>query len=718
MRLIQFFLFLCLSTSVFGEDNSIEAKIEENVDSVLLETNKRLETFVSITDQARSYHTLGLCYQHKGQTEKAIDAFIKEGDLYAKNRINNVDLIAENKLALSENYYEIGELIAADSILQETYILVPKLKDASLQINVLLQTGWLSRERGRHSEALSYYLEAELLAEKNNNKVLLANTYSKIAVVYHVMHDLETAKKYYDKALNLFKKLKLVAEEGRLYNNYGLLYQAKKQDSKAISYFEKSSKMCLENGNAKGAAIATENLGLICFQSLKNNTVALGYLDYSLAYWRASNDIYGQAQNLVYKVKIYLDEKDYRKVVDSASLALSLGIKSGAKDVEQDALLQLMEGYEGLNKIDLAFHYYRKHVALKDSLAEINNYEQINLMGQKHELQKNHVQDSLNLVIASNANQAEIKAKFEGQRSWTIIMSIAFLALVVLLAIFIKSRRTQMKSALIIADTNVILKTKNEEIIDSINYAKNIQDSILPNQEDIDELFEDNFIYYLPKDIVAGDFYWVNTQIIHDERITFVAVADCTGHGVPGAMVSIVCANALNKTVVEKELYKPSEILESVNEIVRENFGKGTNQVNDGMDICLIAIKRDANGKIELQYAGANNPLWYVRKNAGIIEEIRPTKRPIGHYILESPFENHTLSFDRGDTLYLFTDGYADQFGGPKNKKFNYRALKEMFVTNHKNDLKTQREIYHTNLVNWKNDFDQIDDICVMGIRL
>lgn len=718
MRSLTAIVLLFLTFTSYAFDQNIANLIRENPDSVYRAAKLALKKTADPLEKASHYHIIGLCQHHFGETNLAIQSYIKEGDLIRKYAKTEIELDIKNKLALSDSYYVLGELIKADSILQLSYLSLPKINNYSLQITVLLQTGWLRRERGRHGEALGYYLDALIIAENNNDYEQMANSYARIAVVYHVMDDYKTAERYYDQALELYQKLGLKKEEGQLYNNYGLLYQHKDLPIKSIHYYEKSIDMCQAIGNTRGAAIAKENLGVVCFEYLKNNADALDHLDYSLRVWRTTGDIYGQAQNLIYKVNVYLDQNDFRKVVDTAQYALDLARKSGAKDVEKDALLQLSRGYDGLKSIDQAYLFYSAYVDLKDSLEEINNFEKINLMSQRHELQKTHVQDSLNMVIEYNEHKAVVESQYKEQRFWTIILSFAFLALIIILFISIKGRRAQTRSAKVIANTNIILKTKNQEIIDSITYAKNIQESILPTSADILQLFPNHFLYYQPKDIVAGDFYWVQQLEQGEERINFIAVADCTGHGVPGAMVSIVCANALNKSVIEMKLTQPSEILEEVNKIVRQNFNKGSHQLNDGMDICLIAVKTLNEKQFEVQYSGANNPLWFIRKTEGQLIEVKATKRPIGEFVVKKSFENHVLTFEKGDLLYLFTDGYADQFGGPRQKKFNNKSLKNLFSAHHHETLSNQKVIYDQILHDWKNDNDQIDDICVMGIKL
>jgi serine phosphatase RsbU (regulator of sigma subunit) len=256
------------------------------------------------------------------------------------------------------------------------------------------------------------------------------------------------------------------------------------------------------------------------------------------------------------------------------------------------------------------------------------------------------------------------------------------------------------------------LEHKNKEITDSINYAKNLQLAILPPDNQVKRLLPDSFILYKPKDIVSGDFYWVEEW---GDSI-LVAAADCTGHGVPGAFMSIVGNNLLQQAVNVFGLTKPSLILNNVNKNISRMLHQSeeTSSVKDGMDIALISIEK---GTRKLEYAGAFNPLWIIRN--GEIVEVAPDKHPVGAFLDEElkQFTNHELELQKGDAIYIFTDGYADQFGGPKGKKFKYSQLKDILLKNNHLAMTAQKELLSTQIENWKGNLEQIDDILIIGIK-
>lgn len=267
-----------------------------------------------------------------------------------------------------------------------------------------------------------------------------------------------------------------------------------------------------------------------------------------------------------------------------------------------------------------------------------------------------------------------------------------------------------------VEEKHLIIEEKNKEITDSITYARRIQEAILPPLDFIREHVPESFVYYRPKDIVAGDFYWAEKT----GNTFMLAAADCTGHGVPGALVSVVCSNALNRSVKEFGLSDPGQILDKTRVLVLENFSKSKEPIKDGMDISLLTIEA-AHGKTTVRWAGANNPLWCLRHAVGgepLFSEIKADKQPIGFADHARPFTTHSLEAKKGDTFYLFTDGYADQFGGPKGKKFKYKQFEELLLSLQYRPLHEQQEAIAGALKNWKGSLEQIDDICIIGVRL
>jgi serine phosphatase RsbU (regulator of sigma subunit) len=257
-------------------------------------------------------------------------------------------------------------------------------------------------------------------------------------------------------------------------------------------------------------------------------------------------------------------------------------------------------------------------------------------------------------------------------------------------------------------EQKLLVEEQNQEIKDSITYAKRIQEAILPNSNAVKETFPDSFVLYQPKDIVAGDFYWMEKS---DELINF-AVADCTGHGVPGAMVSIVCHNALNRSVREYNCTEPAAILDNTRKLVIDSLSKNKMDVKDGMDISLISYDPK---KMNILFAGANNGLYLIRNNE--LTNYKSDRQPIGVFEDQKPFNQQNIDLQKGDVIYLFTDGFADQFGGEKGKKLKTSNFKSLLLEIHQLTMEEQKEKLQESFENWRNDIEQIDDLCIAGIR-
>ena len=282
------------------------------------------------------------------------------------------------------------------------------------------------------------------------------------------------------------------------------------------------------------------------------------------------------------------------------------------------------------------------------------------------------------------------------------------------------------------------LKLKNQEVTDSIQYSRRIQGSILPGKERLKSILGEHFIFFKPKDIVSGDFYWAE-QSPKNDNLIFFAAADCTGHGVPGAMVSLIGTRALTTSVREVGLENTNEILDTTTKIVVDAFTdmESGEIIKDGMDIALCMLDYSDKDAVRFQFSGAQNPLWIVRKEnepdieingspvpPDLIEsgyklfELKGNKQPIGYFENAVPFHRAEGILNEGDRIYLFTDGFADQFGGEKGKKFKYKTLKTLILHSQLKSMNTQLDIFHDAFFDWKRDLEQVDDVCLIGVQV
>jgi serine phosphatase RsbU (regulator of sigma subunit) len=328
----------------------------------------------------------------------------------------------------------------------------------------------------------------------------------------------------------------------------------------------------------------------------------------------------------------------------------------------------------------------------------INTQQQLNELQTRYQTEKKQQQIEM---LQLNANRDR----------WIKYSLIAVAFLVLISAIMFYSRyKLKEKSNQLLEYQNKIINQKNKDITDSINYANLIQKAFLPQLSEIKQSFNDFFILNLPRDIVSGDFYWYYKK----DRHSFLAIADCTGHGVPGAMMSTAGSSLLNQIIVEKNCTEPSEILNqlrsAVINLLKQNTGTTDNK--DGMDIALIRFDHGTN---DLVFAGANNPLYHVRN--GSLQEYKANKQPIGYFSDPKPFSQTVIHIENGDSVYLFTDGYADQFGGPEGKKFKYSQLKNLLVASASYSSEDQKNKMFETYQGWKGNLEQVDDVLLAGIR-
>lgn len=293
--------------------------------------------------------------------------------------------------------------------------------------------------------------------------------------------------------------------------------------------------------------------------------------------------------------------------------------------------------------------------------------------------------------------------------------------------IYARDIRERLKMEKEIRDKNYIIEQKNKDITDSINYAKRIQQAILADMSEIKNVIPESFILFKPKDIVSGDFYWFT----HRDGTVFIAAVDCTGHGVPGGFMSMIATSFLQEVINEKNILSPERVLDEMrSKITVALKQKGDVMENrDGLDIALCSISNNS-----LKFSGANNPLWIVRKDTNGISEIEeriylksnngyslvefsPDKQPIGAHPNPQPFTLKSVNLKKGDSLYLFSDGYADQFGGPKRKKFMYRNFAELILSLQEKSMNEQHKALDSVIEEWRGSLEQIDDILVIGLR-
>ena len=379
----------------------------------------------------------------------------------------------------------------------------------------------------------------------------------------------------------------------------------------------------------------------------------------------------------------------------------------------------LYESYKHKARYRDALEMHELYILTRDSLESQENQKEVIKQEYKYSYEKQALADSIKNAEMQKVKDAELTAQkaISNQQKQQSYFLYGGLLIAIFIGAFIFNRlKLTRKQKRIIEDQKEqvdlafdTLEEKNIQITDSINYARRIQSAILPPDKLVKTYLPQSFILYKPKDIVAGDFYWLEPI---GENALFAA-ADCTGHGVPGAMVSVVCNNSLNRAVREYKESDPGKILDKTRALVIQEFEKSEEDVQDGMDIALCALKGH-----KLSYAGANNPLWIIRKDAREIEVYKANKQPIGKYDKVFPYATHHVSLNSGDTFYVFSDGFSDQFGGPKGKKLKAANFKKLLLSIQDKSMEVQHGLLDQYFIKWKGSLEQLDDVCVIGVRV
>ncbi|MCC7332156.1 MAG: tetratricopeptide repeat protein [Flavobacteriales bacterium] len=560
--------------------------------------------------------------------------------------------------------------------------------------------GMFYLQKTDYALALQHHLTSLKIRENLLLKKEIAISINNIGLVYQKIGNFEQSLNYFQKALEINKELK--NKEGISLNlgNLSIIYSQQKDFEKAIMFAEKSLQEKRKLNDSASISATLSNIGNIYYE-IQEFDNSLKYLSEALIISKKINYMKGVAIRLINIGELYKKKNN----IDSAYIYFnsSLDISKKINDLELTA-----KNYQALSdifyerkKYKEAYEYHKKFFTLSDSVFNQNVSEQISEMSAKYETEKK--QKEIELLNKENEKQTAIAEEQSKKKNIIIFSSIAGLLLVTVFSLFLFNRFNLTKKQ------KAIIEEKQQEITDSITYAKRLQTAILPPDNYWKKHLPESFVMYQPKDIVSGDFYWL--EDVND--LVLFASADCTGHGVSGAMVSVICSNALNRTVKEFGITEPSKILNKIRELVLETFEKSESDIKDGMDISLCSLNTKTN---ELLWSGANSPLWYIRENE--LNEIKPDKQPIGKTDNPKPFTTHKIELLKGDTIYIFTDGYADQFGGEKGKKFMYKPLKNLLQEIHKESLSTQKEHLQQHFANWKGTTEQTDDVLIIGVRI
>lgn len=566
-------------------------------------------------------------------------------------------------------------------------------------------------------KSTEYVLIAVEHADKTDDDYLISFCHNVLGSLYQSKGNTKAARTEYDLVLQLAIKSKDSLNIASAYNQIGIVHMIEGDYDVGLEYWKKSLDIKLAMKEMVLAATTMSNIGLY-YKDINRFSDAKIYITQALNIQMEARNFESVSFNYTILAELYEKQKAFEEAVKYYKLSLDYSDSTGSYFDKNDALIGLSRTLEELDRFEEALNVQKEYLELIAKYNDETNKRITEELTTKFDSEKK--QKDNELLQAENIKKDQ-EIKLEQEKSaheatnnrylmyGLIIISLGLIAIIYFLNKVRKAKKLVEAQNKIIEHQRAEAKQKNDEILDSIKYAQRIQSAILPTDELMRSAFTDSFVLYKPKDIVAGDFYWVEPL----KNTVVFAVADCTGHGVPGAMVSVVCNNGLNRSVREYGLTAPNLILDKTREIVIQEFGESFGGIKDGMDISLCSIDYD---QMKLNFAGANNPLWLVRNKELI--ELKGDKQPVGNYHHASPFKGHELMIEPGDLIYLFSDGYADQFGGEKGKKFKSKNLKKLLLDIHNLDFIDQKKRLNKELIQWQGEIEQLDDVCVMGIRV
>lgn len=592
-----------------------------------------------------------------------------------------------------------------------------KLNFTDQYCDALNTLGMIARYKGDFRSSLNYYQTCLKQYYKTKDTVSIAAIYNNIGIIYQYQKNYKLALKYLYDGLKFYSAKNNALGIANSYNNIGLTYAYLKDFDNAEKYYDSTIRIKKNIKEDRGLANAYINLGTLYWDQ-KKYTAAEGEFEKALDYAKKIDDSRAYYVSLGNIGQAKIKRGKTEAGIQNCEEAYHFALENELTDILYTCYDCLYKGYKSKGDLKNTLFFLEKYLAQKDSNQNQQLTSEIAMKEAQFEYSLKFSEDSIQNAQQNKLNKAELlaaDAELE-KKQFQQYGLYGGLILVLLFAGFVYNRfRISQKQKSIIEEKEKethlqkqIIEEKQKEIIDSINYAQRLQQAILTPESEIQKYFPEGFLFYKPKDIVAGDFYFFEVT----EDTIFYAAADCTGHGVPGAMMSIVCSNALTRCVKEFKLKDPGKILDKTRKLVLETFEKSQNDVKDGMDISLVSIDKKSN---EIKWAGANNPLWYIEN--GVMKEISADKQPIGKSHELKPFTTQILPLALS-TLFLFTDGFADQFGGPKGKKFKYSSLKKLLTEMSQEESTVINEKLETVFSEWKGDLEQVDDICIIGLKI
>ncbi len=724
-------------------DRSLELSKEALRLSVMLSESKHI---------SHIYNNTGTANRLKGEYGKSLTFHNKALENDRKSGDKKGEALSLNNLG--NVFLKQGRYNDAISNYEQSLRIRQDINDQVGIASSLNNLGLIFRSQGDLDRALAYYQNAYKIFEQIDDQVGLANAYNNIGIVFRGNGNQEQALEHFLKALKIFQNLGNKVGEANTLNNIGNIYYQDERFDKALEFYESSLTISQELGDLSSAAGKLSNIGGVHMVmgnqelALKSTSSALdiqknigddkgqistlnnlgayfketGNLDKSLSYYLDAEKVQKRIGDHSYSTitlrsigEIYKEKKESQRGLAYLKRALKEARAYGSTEDQINVYQDLSQTYADLGDFKTSYDFQQKAVHTKDSLERLVAAKDLAQMQVKFETEQK--QREIELLGKEKEVQDLKLTKQIAVRNMVIAFSV--LALIMLALIYGRYRTKKKANEALdrknkeIEQQKKTVEEKNSEITSSIEYAKRIQDAIMPSMQEIRAAIPECFVYYRPKEIVSGDFYWY----AQNEEQAYIAAVDCTGHGVPGAFMSMIGNDHLNH-IVNVEGYKmPDQILNKLHKEIQIALKQkhGVTENHDGMDVALCSIHKAEN---RLYFASANRYLYHIRSNE--LNEIKGDHFNIGGIMHEDVrhYNLHQIDLQKGDCFYIFSDGVSDQFGGEKSKKFGYRRLKELLLSIHQKPMDSQQKLFEKALTEWMGEGDQIDDFLLIGIRV
>lgn len=661
------------------------------------------------------HQQVGLLYGLLPEWPKAIENYKKALEIAQKT--DNHNLIGTCGYALGKSYLNISEFNSGIEYSKLAIKSFSKLDNTERLANAYNLIALLYQNNGREIEALKYLMKGMDIAERTGNEKANVNIRINIGSSYATEDKLDKSLEHFQKALDIATRINYKKGMAAALNNIGDVYNRQEKYNLAKAFFQRSIELD-ETQHKRQSVASYNNIGEV-YQKQRDFHLAKEYFQKALEISKRNEDRAKELTVLNNLGILQFEQGNYKYSIQYLKKCNHLAVELKQLLPQEKAQIYLAKNHEKLGNTKKALEAYKRYITLKDSIAKVHQQTRLDELQLKYDLkQKEEKIDAL--MKDKTIKELQILNDEKSRTIWTFIIIgiIALLVFMIFGAYFLYSRYTESQSVNEkLSEKNKIIESQRSRILTSINYAKRIQDSMLMGIEQLQQIIPYSFVHYLPRDIVSGDLYWVKRM---DRKIIVVA-ADCTGHGVPGAFLTMITNMLLNRIVEERGITDPAEILKALDAGIVKTLNQHNTDSNssEGMDVSICVIN-EVDQVIE--YAGAMNPLYVVQSHQLIALE--PTIASLGGKSLrpgkkeKKVFKTQTISYNNDTSVYMLTDGYVDQFGGSRNSKFNTNKFKEMILEIYQNDIKEQKKTVERRFDLWKGDQKQVDDVLVLGFRL